>query len=239
MAAGKHWEIHDDEQTKKMTPPITCEVSFGQRVCELFFGVNKFDLDCGVLQFNPIKQPIQRNSLGSGHVSHRRTSALYDHFGHSLTVFKNVHLIFELRRSCARDNVIHIGQFINFSVTVSFLIWCWGWCFGFHCVLDFSALDLIIDLFDSDLSLLDGCSLKKQYFYHHIPKIESWDSIHSQTSIHRKNFRFYGTVRHRCLLLAPLMVFGLSDHTRPTSNARTMGFPEVFSPSPYAGLTVH
>ena len=71
MAAGNYWEIHDVEQTKKMTPPITCHIIFCQHVCELFFGVNKFDY--GVLQFNPIKQPIQRNSLGSGHVSHRRT----------------------------------------------------------------------------------------------------------------------------------------------------------------------
>ena len=95
-------------------------------------------------------------------------------------------------------------------------------------MLDFSALDLIIVLFDSDLSLFDGCSLKKQYFSHHIPKIESRDSIHSQTRIHRSNVRFCRTVRHSCLLLAPLMAFVLSDRTRPTSNARTLGLPEAF-----------
>ena len=43
MAAGKHWEIHDVWQTKKMIPLITCEVSSGQHVCELVLGVNIFD----------------------------------------------------------------------------------------------------------------------------------------------------------------------------------------------------
>ena len=36
------------KQTQKMIPFITCEVSLGQYVCELVFGVNKFDLDSGV-----------------------------------------------------------------------------------------------------------------------------------------------------------------------------------------------
>ena len=33
------------EQTQKIIPFITCEVSLGQYVCEWFFGVNVFDLD--------------------------------------------------------------------------------------------------------------------------------------------------------------------------------------------------
>ena len=36
------------EQTQKMIPFITCEISLGQYVCELVFGVNVFDLDFGV-----------------------------------------------------------------------------------------------------------------------------------------------------------------------------------------------
>ena len=36
------------EQTQKMIPSITCEISLGQHVCELVFGVNVFDLDFGV-----------------------------------------------------------------------------------------------------------------------------------------------------------------------------------------------
>ena len=119
-----------------------------------FFGVNIFDLDFGV-QNDSVKQPIQRNSAGSGHVSHRRTSALYDQFDHSLIVFENVQLSVELRGFCDCDNVIHSRQVINFSVVV-FSIWCWSWCFVFHRVFDFSGLDHRPSLFDSHLSLLDG-----------------------------------------------------------------------------------
>ena len=35
----------DVEQTQKMIPFITCEISLGQSVCELVLGVNVFDLD--------------------------------------------------------------------------------------------------------------------------------------------------------------------------------------------------
>ena len=49
MAAGKHQEIHDVQQSNKMVPFITCETTFGQDVRELFFGVNIFDLDLWVL----------------------------------------------------------------------------------------------------------------------------------------------------------------------------------------------
>ena len=67
MAARQHRETHDVEQTKKMIPLITCEITCSQHVCGLVFGVSIFDLD-----------------LGSGHVSHRRTSALYEHFDQCL-----------------------------------------------------------------------------------------------------------------------------------------------------------
>ena len=58
MAAGKHRKMHDGEQTEKMIPLSTGEITSRQHVCELVFGVNT--------------QPIVRNSVGSGHVSHRR-----------------------------------------------------------------------------------------------------------------------------------------------------------------------
>ena len=57
------------EQTQKMVPLITCEISLGQYVCELVLGVNVFDFDLGV-QFDSIKQPIKSNSVGSGNMSH-------------------------------------------------------------------------------------------------------------------------------------------------------------------------
>ena len=48
MAAGKHREIHDVKQTEKVIPLITGEITFGQHVCELVFGVKIFDLDVWV-----------------------------------------------------------------------------------------------------------------------------------------------------------------------------------------------
>ena len=63
------------EQTPKMIPFITCEVSLGQYVCDLVFGVNVFDLDFG-LQIDSIKQPIESNSVGPGNMSHCGTSSL-------------------------------------------------------------------------------------------------------------------------------------------------------------------
>ena len=41
--------------------------------------VNIFDLDFGV-QVDSVKQRIMRNSVNSGNMSHRWTSALNDHF---------------------------------------------------------------------------------------------------------------------------------------------------------------
>ena len=57
MAVGKHREIHDVEQTKKMTPLITCDITLSQHVSELVSGVNIFHLDFGV-HIDPMKQPI-------------------------------------------------------------------------------------------------------------------------------------------------------------------------------------
>ena len=67
------------------------------------------------VQIDPVKQPIKRDSVGSAHVS-----SFDNHFDDSFVVFKNAHLNFELREFCACDNVIHIRQFINFSVTAYF-----------------------------------------------------------------------------------------------------------------------
>ena len=63
------------KQTQKMIPFITCEISLSQNVCELVFGVKVFDLDLGV-QIDSIKQPIKRDSLGPGNMSHCRASSL-------------------------------------------------------------------------------------------------------------------------------------------------------------------
>ena len=44
----------DVKQMKKIVPLITCEVPFGQYVCNLVFGVNVPDLDLRV-QVNSVK----------------------------------------------------------------------------------------------------------------------------------------------------------------------------------------
>ena len=79
MAARQHRENHDFEQTKMMTFHITRESTFGQHVSKSVLGVNIFDLDFGV-QIDSVQEPIQRNHVSSGHVSHHRTSAFDDHF---------------------------------------------------------------------------------------------------------------------------------------------------------------
>ena len=77
------------KQAQQMIPLITREISFGQNVCELVFGVDVFDLDFGV-QINSIEQPIKSNSVGSGDVSHCRTSAFNDHLDQSFIVLKHI-----------------------------------------------------------------------------------------------------------------------------------------------------
>ena len=56
------------QQTQKMIPFITCEISIGQSFCELVLGVNVFDVDIDV-QIDSIKQPIKRNAVGDLDVS--------------------------------------------------------------------------------------------------------------------------------------------------------------------------
>ena len=74
-------KTHDVQQTEKMIPLITGEVAFGQQISELVFGVNIFGLDFWV-QVDSVKQPIMRDSVVSGHVSHSRTLANNDHLDH-------------------------------------------------------------------------------------------------------------------------------------------------------------
>ena len=83
--------------TQKKIPFVTCEISLCQYVCELVFGVNVFDLDLGV-QIDSIEQPIKSNSVGSGNMSHCRTSSFYDHFDHCFFVFKHIQQSFLMRR---------------------------------------------------------------------------------------------------------------------------------------------
>ena len=54
----------DIEQMKKIVPLITCAIPFSPHVCELVFGVNVTHVNFRI-EINPVKQPIQSNSVGS------------------------------------------------------------------------------------------------------------------------------------------------------------------------------
>ena len=84
----------DVEQTQKMIPFITCDISLCQYVCELVLGVNVFDLDLGV-EIDSIKQPIKSNSVK--HFS-LKGFFLYDHLDLSFVVFKDIQQSFLTRR---------------------------------------------------------------------------------------------------------------------------------------------
>ena len=50
----------DVEQTKKIIPFVTCEVSSSQYVCDLVFGVNEPDLNLGIKIDYSVEQPIKK-----------------------------------------------------------------------------------------------------------------------------------------------------------------------------------
>ena len=72
----------DVEQMKKIVPFVTCEITFGQNVCELMFGSNVSNLNFRI-KINPVKQPIQSNSVGSQKKSHCGTPAFGTNMCHA------------------------------------------------------------------------------------------------------------------------------------------------------------
>ena len=89
LSAASRGEMADVEQMKKIVPFVTCEITFGQYVCELMCGVDVPNLNPGS-RFTLSKQPFQRNSVGPWYVSHCWTSAFYYHLNHGFIVLKNV-----------------------------------------------------------------------------------------------------------------------------------------------------
>ena len=78
----------DIEQAQPMISLITCEISFGQYFCELVFGVDVISIFGS--KIDSINQPIKSNSVGSGNMSHCRTSAFNDHLDHSFIVLEHI-----------------------------------------------------------------------------------------------------------------------------------------------------
>ena len=76
------------KQSQQMIPFIACEIPLCQDVCNLVLGVDVFDLDLRI-KINSIEQPIKSNSVGSGDVSHCRTSAFNNHLDYSFIVLEH------------------------------------------------------------------------------------------------------------------------------------------------------
>ena len=91
VAAGKCGVVHDVKRCTKLCHSPRVKLHFVRMSASCFFGFDILDLDFWV-KVDSVKQPVQSNSMGAGHVSHRRTSAFDDHLYHSFVVFENVQL---------------------------------------------------------------------------------------------------------------------------------------------------
>ena len=90
---------------RRLVPLITFEISFGQHVCELMFGV-KTDLGLGV-QMNLVKQPIEGSSVGPWNMPHCGTSTYDNHLDHCFVV-KDIQHSAGVRMRCIWWNVINV-----------------------------------------------------------------------------------------------------------------------------------
>ena len=120
LSAALKAEKTDVEKTWKVVPFITCEVSFGEDICEMVLGINIFDLDLWV-QVISVEQPIKSNSVGSGNMSHCKTSVFDDHLDHGFTVLKDVQHSSFMGRIRLWGNKTDIRQF-----KMSLRNWCVG-----------------------------------------------------------------------------------------------------------------
>ena len=89
LSAASRAEMANIDQMKKIIPLITREISLGQNVCELMFGINVSNLNFKI-KISPVRQPIQNNSVGSWRMSHCGTSALDYHHNHGFIILKEI-----------------------------------------------------------------------------------------------------------------------------------------------------
>ena len=104
---------------KKIVPLNTCEFPSSQHDFELVFGVNVPYLNLWV-QINPIKQPIQSNSVGSWHVSHCWTSAFDYHLIYGFSVLRSTSHSTTSRRS-------HVRRLLRSRLTCLVEFWFFMW----------------------------------------------------------------------------------------------------------------
>ena len=150
-------------------------------VCGLMFDINVSNLNLRI-KINPIKQPIQSNSVGSWYVSHRGTSSFNYHLNHGFIVIKDIQHSIGTIMCSAWWNVIYIGQ-IEIGVR--------SWNLLSH-VADVALLHLWFRWFglvrDDILQLLN-------------PEDQVLE-FHPCVNLHRDNFSFCRTVRNWSLFLA-------------------------------------
>ena len=72
---------------QKVTKLMTRKTALRQQVSKFFSGAGFFDLSLGV-EVDSVRQQVLRDSVGSGHVSHR-TSSFDDHYDHCCAIFKD------------------------------------------------------------------------------------------------------------------------------------------------------
>ena len=127
LSAASRAVMADVELVKKILPSVTCEITFGQDVCEWMFGINVSTLYFRV-KIYPAKQPIQSNSVDSWQLSHCGTSAFYYHPNQGFIVLKDVHNI-ALEPECVPFDG-------TWSILVKSLINALGWNLFFACLVE-------------------------------------------------------------------------------------------------------
>ena len=172
--AGREHGTTRDVRRRRWFQASRVKLNLVNKYQDGFFGVNIFDLDFCV-QVDSVNQPIKRNSVGSGHVSHCRTSAFRNHLEYRFIVFNNVKLGAKVRRFCVCGNVIH--NIMSGNVLLPLRVGVF-----------------LLDVVSPRVSPHWKVFGRMQYFYHQIPEIASGNTIHAQTSIQRDNFRFSATV---------------------------------------------
>ena len=142
------------------------------------FGVRAFDLNLCV-QIDSIKQPTKSNSVGSGNVTHCRTSHLYDHLDHCFVVFEDVQHSFLTRSIRVWRNKINIIQIINLSKNF---------------LSRWRCRQISLYVF-----ILIRISVKNNN--DQIPQVKRGYTVHPQTCIQQNDFWFCWAVRNWSLFL--------------------------------------
>ena len=123
--AADRAEIANVEQMEKVIPLITREIVLCQYVCDLFFGVNVFDLDLWI-EIHSVKYSIKRNSVGSWHLSNLWTSVFWLFSWSSLQYLQKC----EVKQQSEKTSRLrkHNRHWITEDPCAEFESWFGCWC---------------------------------------------------------------------------------------------------------------